>query len=533
VTDQSPGVLIGIPDIARIARVGRSAVGNWRKRYPDFPTSRVQAPSGALFDLTEVERWLIEKGKIEGPVPRSVVLWRIADALRGVWSTDQLGRFLVASLVYLEACDRAADGADARTGGLRIAPSDRWGAVRQTSSDDLMRSLLDACQRIERGNTELTGLVCDGLDQSPPPDADLLRSLFDTIEEAAADEDDDPRHSMFYDVASLLERTDRFRGEFTTPEDLSYLLVRLGDCPGGTVFDPAVGEGGLLQLAALAETHDQAQDMRLVGYDVNDDVLRFARSWMFVSDIPADLRLGNVFRVPVEKLPRADLVLIDPPLGQRDWGDADVYLDKRWSFGVPPPSNGDLAWLQLAVQCLAPEGRAVVLTPSATTSRGGREAEIRRAMLEAGVIDAVILLAPRLRPNTSIPLTVWLLRSPASRRSHSVLLFDASSFSERGRSESLLPQENIDLIVNVVKAYRTSGRVPDAVSEFAWAVPVEDVAVMDANLDPIRHRPIAEATVDELEQRAKELRSALRAGSEQAGSAVRALVDALEGVDRP
>src|SRR5712692_7879991 len=103
----SEAALVGIPEIAKIAQVGPSAVGNWRKRHSDFPKPKVQAPSGALFDLDEVERWLVENSKIVGRVPASTRLWALADGARGVWRPGQISAFCVACLVYFEACVRA------------------------------------------------------------------------------------------------------------------------------------------------------------------------------------------------------------------------------------------------------------------------------------------------------------------------------------------------------------------------------------------------------------------------------------------
>src|SRR4051794_786724 len=99
--------LVGIPQIAEIAHVGRSAVGNWRKRHANFPAAKVQTPSGAMFDLREVEDWLIEQGKISQRAPASARLWAMADAARGVWTSEEFVRFGVSFLVYFEACARA------------------------------------------------------------------------------------------------------------------------------------------------------------------------------------------------------------------------------------------------------------------------------------------------------------------------------------------------------------------------------------------------------------------------------------------
>ena len=91
---------IDIGQIAEIAKVGRSAVGNWRKRHADFP---VQDPSGR-YDLVAVEKWLIENGKIDSGVPSEVSLWSLVDSLpRFGLRADAVTRLLVSLLVFLAA----------------------------------------------------------------------------------------------------------------------------------------------------------------------------------------------------------------------------------------------------------------------------------------------------------------------------------------------------------------------------------------------------------------------------------------------
>ena len=91
--EQAHGTLIGIPEIAEIAGVQRTAVSNWRKRSVDFPTPMVETPSGVLFDLSQIETWLIENGKIASRVPIASILWRTLDALRGDLMVGEFGRF--------------------------------------------------------------------------------------------------------------------------------------------------------------------------------------------------------------------------------------------------------------------------------------------------------------------------------------------------------------------------------------------------------------------------------------------------------
>ena len=74
--------LVSAADIARLADVGRSAVSNWRRRYPDFPQPAGGTPSGPLFVLTEVEAWLRDQGKLL-EVPLAERAWQELRARAG------------------------------------------------------------------------------------------------------------------------------------------------------------------------------------------------------------------------------------------------------------------------------------------------------------------------------------------------------------------------------------------------------------------------------------------------------------------
>jgi type I restriction-modification system DNA methylase subunit len=516
-------VFVTMNDIADIGGVGRSAVANWRKRHADFPLPN----ASERFDLEEVERWLIERGKIAGRVPPRFILWRLADALRNLAKPNEVMRFVLSSLVYLQACDRTRGEGDHR---LDIDPAVAWPAVRESPDDALATTLLEVATAVERRNPELAGLMTPGLALATRTDAWLLRAFLDTIEEVAKDDlgldlsEEAVRVDLFEHAVSRVQETDRFRSEYSTPNDLTYLMVRLGAARTGTVFDPAAGEGGLLLMAALAEDRDQAQPMNLVGFELNAEVLNVSRAQFFLYGEQASLKNVDSFRVPREQLPSADLVLLDPPLGASNWGDADIYLDDRWSYGVPPPKSADLAWIQLAVQSLAPGGRAVVVTSPSATSGGGREAAIRSALLDAGCIVGVVLLPPRMRPNTSIPLALWILRAPGST-SNTVLLIDANSLGEAGRSLHSIDETDILRIVDAVHAYETDPSRPPDDSKIAWRVAVSDL--VDANLDPTRYRPAGTVDLEGLRQRREELRASLAADTGEAKAAVAAVLSRL------
>ena len=146
----------------------------------------------------------------------------------------------------------------------------------------------------------------------------------------------------------------------------------------------------------------------------------------------------------------------------------------------------------------------MIVTTPGTTFRTGHEAQIRRSMLAAGVLDAVIQLPARLRPNTSLPPVVWILRPPT--KPHDVLMIDASSLGTAGRSTSTLDDGPIQRIVEIVRKHE-QGEVSD--DELAWVVTTDDLLANDAIVEPLRYRPSSVTNFDEIRQRALELRNLL------------------------
>jgi len=510
-------ITIDIQQIAEIAGVGRSAVGNWRKRHADFPVP----DSGGGFDLREVERWLIENGKIDTRVPPAYVAWSLSDTLRGTLVAEDTTSLLIAVLVYLQACEAPSLFGHAHALELDVPESATWRHVREASPNALSGVLLDAAQAIEDANPALDGLLVSGLSKASLVGGKLLHQLIDSLDRAA--DDVTPLFALFEEVVSRASELDRFRAEFATPDDVTELMIRLAGGRNGTVLDPACGQGGLLLSAAVHPDRQRSKTAVLIGYEINADVLRIARSRFFLYGVPTDLRHGDVFRVPADELPEANLVLVDPPLSMSNWGDAEIYLDERWQFGVPPRSNADLAWLQLAVQSLTDGGRAIVVTTTGTTFRGGAEAQIRRRMLEAGAVEAVIQLPGRLRADTSVPLVLWVLRAPTSEPTK-VLLVDASTLGATGRSQHTFDDIEIQRIVDTVRAHEHGGK---ADGEIAWVVESAELVGNDAVLDPTRYRPAPEVNLDEVRRRIAELRSLVPEASADAADALERLLSRL------
>ena len=528
-----PQALVGIPQIAEIANVSRSAVSNWRKRHEDFPAPKVQAPSGALFNLREIEDWLIEHGKISRRAPASARLWGLSDAARGQWTLNQYVTFAIGCLVYMEVCSRA-QAAQLEAADLpcpRIPRGAGWSDVLKHGPHGFLSALSEAAQGIESENPYLWGLLVPAFEVRPFHDADSTdvgRLAYDVaITLDAATNEVSTRYSLFEGLVDL-EAHDRHSGEHSTPGDVALLVARLVDFSGGAILDPAVGSGGLLQQAAFLQKR-AVGDRSLFGIDINQDAWRRARSRFYLYGFEADIRNENALSAPPDSLPLADAVVADPPYGLQNWGYAELYVDPWWRFGSVPPNSADYAWLQLACLHLKPAGRAAVVLGTGSLTRSGREGAIRARMLEAGVVEAIIVLPARLQLNTSIPLAVWLLRAPGVRIRHEqVLLVDASDLGTPGRSRFSLPPSSIDRIVDLVGRWRDTGKIADDDDEIGVTAGLDDIFAADGNLNPARYRSQPAIDLTEVRDTARALRRSLRQSSAAAAEARDELLTYLE-----
>jgi type I restriction enzyme M protein len=119
---------------------------------------------------------------------------------------------------------------------------------------------------------------------------------------------------------------------------------------------------------------------------------------------------------------KADYVLANPPFNDSDWRGGLLKEDKRWQFGVPPASNANFAWVQHFIHHLAPTGLAgFVLANGSMSSNQSGEGEIRKAIIEADLVDCMVALPGQLFYSTQIPVCLWFLaRSKKGTRSPSM-----------------------------------------------------------------------------------------------------------------
>ena len=211
-------------------------------------------------------------------------------------------------------------------------------------------------------------------------------------------------------------------GEAFTPESIVKLLVEMIEPYKGRVGDWCCGSGGMfVQSEKFVEAHGgRRNDLSVFGQESNPTTWRLCRMNLAIRGIEANLGPHNAdsFHNDLHKDVKADFILANPPFNVSDWGGDRLRDDPRWKYGVPPVGNANFAWVQLLIHHLAPNGVAgVVLANGSMSSNQSGEGEIRRAIVEADLVDCMIAMPGQLFYNTAIPVCLWFFaRNKADMR---------------------------------------------------------------------------------------------------------------------
>jgi type I restriction enzyme M protein len=146
------------------------------------------------------------------------------------------------------------------------------------------------------------------------------------------------------------------------------------------------------------------------GQESNYTTWRLAKMNLAIRGIDAKIEHGDSFHNDRHPDLKADFVLANPPFNDSDWRGKMLREDRRWEFGPPPTGNANFAWVQHFLYHLAPTGIAgfVLANGSMSSSQSG-EGEIRKAIIEADLVDCMVALPPQLFYSTQIPACLWFL----------------------------------------------------------------------------------------------------------------------------
>lgn len=296
-------------------------------------------------------------------------------------------------------------------------------------------------------------------------------------------------------------------GEFYTPKSVVEVLVEITEPTKGRVYDPCCGTGGFFVQSEkfIAAHQGRINDIAVYGQERNHTTFRLARMNLAIRGIPAEIRWNQEGSLLRDAFPdeRFDTILANPPFNISDWSGEMLREDVRWKFGAPPVGNANFAWLSHIHHHLSATGVAgVVLANGSMSSMQSGEGDIRRAMVQADAVDAMVALPGQLFFGTPIPACLWILAKDKSNgiakdtklrdRRGEVLFIDARKMGALipgSRKQKQLSHEEIGRIAGAYHAWRGE---PDAggyadVPGFCKAASLEEIAEHNYVLTPGRY----------------------------------------------
>lgn len=454
-------------------------------------------------------------------------LWKAADKLRGSMDSGEY-KHVVLGLLFLkyisdkfetkynellEEGDGFEEDRDEYTyENIFWVPKEaRWGFIKDNAKDTKIGQYIDdAMIEIEKENPSLKG-VLDKRYARPELDKRRLGELIDlisTIKLHDKSEKDLLGRVYEYFLGKFASAEGKGGGEFYTPTSVVKTLVEMIEPYKGRIYDPCCGSGGMfVQSEKFVEEHQgEIGDLSIYGQELNSTTWKLCKMNLAIRGLEGNIgdHHADTFHDDQHKTLKADYILANPPFNISDWGGNQLTDDVRWKFGTPSASNANYAWLQHMVYHLAPNGTAgIVLANGSLSSNTSNEGEIRKNLINADLVEAIVSLPGNLFYSTHIPVCLWILNrnkkeySKFRERENEILFIDGRNLGTMiDRRHRELSDHDINKISETYHKWRNIDGSYENVNGFCKAARIEEVRENDYILTPGRYVGITETEDD-------------------------------------
>lgn len=342
--------------------------------------------------------------------------------------------------------------------------------TKQIKKGDIGGLIDNAMEAIEQANVAVLKDVLPKTYARPQLDKTMLGELIDLFSNIDlmhkhGEAKDLLGRAYEYFISQFAGAEGKRGGEFFTPRSVVRTIVAMLEPAKGRVYDPCCGSGGMfVQSEAFVEEHQgKRSDIAIYGQERNHTTWRLCKMNLAVRGIDADIKWNNEGSFIRDEFPQLkfDYVMANPPFNISDWWQGSLDGDARWAFGTPPQGNANFAWLQHILHHLAPRGTAgVVLANGSMSSQQSGEGDIRKAMIEADVVDCMVALPAQLFYSTQIPACLWFLARDKSANGHrdrrgEILFIDARKLGHMvDRTRRELSEADIQTIADTYHRWR-------------------------------------------------------------------------------
>ena len=396
-----------------------------------------------------------------------------------------------------------------------------------------------AMEAIERENPRMEGVLPKEVygQLVPEEEPELLSRIVRVFKDIPEDISIDIFGQIYeYFLGNFALAEGQGGGAFYTPASVvQYMVEVLQPTTGDKKFlDPACGSGGMFVQAARymhrhntgssslsrdarlsresresSESRDarDARDaressfssdldfmhFRCYGVEKEPDTVKLAKMNLLLNNIRGEIVEANSFYSdPYNAFGQFDYVMANPPFNVDEVVVDKVVDDVRFNtYGVPRNKtktgkkdsdkketvpNANYLWIGYFATALNANGKAALVMANSASDAGGSELEIRKKMIEDGIISQMVTLPSNMFSTVPLPATLWFFNKQRVKRDE-ILFIDARNiFTQVDRAHRKFSDEQIKNLGIISRLYEGD-------SDAFWALVDEYKAKANDNDD--------------------------------------------------
>lgn len=447
-------------------------------------------------------------------------IWQAADKLRGNVDPSEY-KNVVLGLIFLkyisdkfeerylelvEEGDGFEEDKDEYLGEniFWVPANARWKVIAEASTTPQVGMVIDDAMRaIENENPKLKGILPKNFARQEL-DQRKLGGVVDLFTNISMAEKGDSRdilgRTYEYCLAKFAANEGKNAGEFYTPSCIVRTLVEVLKPYKGRVYDPCCGSGGMfVQSAKFIERHaGNINDISVYGQEFNTTTWKMATMNLAIRGIDANLGgyAADTFFDDRHKNERFDFIMANPPFNISDWGGEQLTEDPRWDFGIPPKGNANFAWIQHMIHHLSSKGKiGLVLANGALSSQQSGEGDIRKAIIEADLVEGIVAMPSQLFYNVTIPVSLWFLNKKKSQPGKTLFIDARNMGTMVSRKLREFTEDDIQEIADAFNKFEQGNF--ELQLGFSAIASLDEIAKQDYILTPGRYVGVEEQKEDD------------------------------------
>ena len=337
-----------------------------------------------------------------------------------------------------------------------------------------------AMEAIEKENARMDGVLPKEVygQLVPEEEPELLSKIIRVFKDIPEDISIDIFGQIYeYFLGNFALSEGQGGGAFYTPASVvQYMVEVLQPVTGDKKFlDPACGSGGMfVQAARYMHRHNASNTemmrFRCYGVEKDPDTLKLAKMNLLLNNVRGDIIEANSFYSdPHDAFGHFDYVMANPPFNVDEVVVDKVIDDRRFNtYGVPRNKtkngkktsdkketvpNANYLWIGLFSTSLNEHGKAALVMANSASDAGGSELEIRKKMIEDGIISQMVTLPSNMFSTVTLPATLWFFNKERKRKDE-ILFIDARNiFTQVDRAHRKFSEEQIKNLGIITRLY--------------------------------------------------------------------------------